>query len=278
MNNNTVKHIMAYFMTLLLCALSAVASAQQITGVVVDADTGDSISFASITYRGHHYAVVSDGWGQFSIDRRIGWNLTFSAVGYKPKTYAVTDRTLKHLVVKLKADSKNLDEVVVKAKKSKYSRKDNPAVELMRRVIAAKQQTKLENKDFFQYRNYEKMTIALNDISEKQLTEGAYAKKQWLKEQLEVNPMTGKNVLPVITNEKVFHRYYRKEPEKERIYIDAEHSKGVNDLIKEGKAAVRLLNCHETWYGMTYKEDLQTVKDAIRSMQENGIYPETLLD
>lgn len=52
----------------------------------------------------------------------------------------------------------------------------------------------------------------------------------------------------------------------------------VNDLIKEGKAAVRLLNCHETWYGMTYKEDLQTVKDAIRSMQENGIYPETLLD
>ena len=153
-------------LTLVLCVFSVVAKAQ-ITGVVVDADTGDSISFASVTYRGHHYAVISDGWGQFSIDRRIGWNLTFSAVGYKPKTYAVTDRTLKHLVVKLKPDSKNLDEVVVKSKKSKYSRKDNPAVELMRRVIAAKQQTKLENKDFFQYRNYEKMTISLNDITEK---------------------------------------------------------------------------------------------------------------
>ena len=59
---------------------------------------------------------------------------------------------------------------VVRSKKSKYSRKDNPAVELMRRVIAAKQQTKLENKDFFQYRNYEKMTISLNDITEKQRT------------------------------------------------------------------------------------------------------------
>lgn len=227
------KHIKIVFLTALLCVLSITVKAQ-ITGVVVDADTGDSISFASVTYRGHHYAVISDGWGQFSIDRRIGWNLTFSAVGYKPKTYAVTDRTLKHLVVKLKPDSKNLEEVVVKSKKSKYSRKDNPAVELMRRVIAAKQQTKLENKDFFQYRNYEKMTISLNDITEKQLTEGAYAKKQWLKDQIEINPITGKAVLPVITNEKVFHRYYRKSPEKERIYIDAEHSKGVNDLLETG--------------------------------------------
>ena len=52
----------------------------------------------------------------------------------------------------------------------------------------------------------------------------------------------------------------------------------VNDLIQEGKAAVRLLNCHETWYGMTYKEDMQTVKNAIAAMREMGIYPETLLD
>lgn len=52
----------------------------------------------------------------------------------------------------------------------------------------------------------------------------------------------------------------------------------VNDLIKEHKAAVRLLNCHETWYGMTYQEDLQTVKSAISAMRERGVYPETLLD
>ncbi|MBO7423561.1 MAG: nucleotidyltransferase, partial [Oscillospiraceae bacterium] len=52
----------------------------------------------------------------------------------------------------------------------------------------------------------------------------------------------------------------------------------VNDLIQEKKAAVRLLNCHETWYGMTYKEDLQTVRDAIAVLRDQGVYPETLLD
>ncbi len=52
----------------------------------------------------------------------------------------------------------------------------------------------------------------------------------------------------------------------------------VNDLIKENKARVRLLNCTETWYGMTYKEDMQTVVGAIASMREQGIYPAKLLD
>lgn len=52
----------------------------------------------------------------------------------------------------------------------------------------------------------------------------------------------------------------------------------VNDLIKENKASVKLLNCTETWYGMTYKEDMENVRNAIRSMRENGTYPELLLD
>lgn len=52
----------------------------------------------------------------------------------------------------------------------------------------------------------------------------------------------------------------------------------VNDLIKEGSATVKLLNCTETWYGMTYKADMETVTNAIRNMRNSGVYPEKLLD
>ena len=52
----------------------------------------------------------------------------------------------------------------------------------------------------------------------------------------------------------------------------------VNELIKEGTAKVRLLNCKEVWYGMTYKEDLESVRNAIKKMREDGVYPEKLLD
>lgn len=213
--------------------LAVPAVAQKVTGVVIDAETGDSLSYVSLKYKGSHVAAISDGWGMFSIARHSGMYITFTAVGYKAKNVYIGEKT-NNLVVKLKSDTHNLDEVVVKAKKVRYSRKENPAVELMRRVIAKKQQTKLENKDFYQYRTYERLTIALNDISKHSLDSGAYSRKEWLKNQVEKNPVTGKNVLPVITNEKIFHKYYRKSPEKERIYIDAEHSTGVNDLIETG--------------------------------------------
>lgn len=52
----------------------------------------------------------------------------------------------------------------------------------------------------------------------------------------------------------------------------------VNDMIKENKASVALLNCTETWYGITYKDDMETVVSAIARLREKGIYPDTLLD
>ena len=51
-----------------------------------------------------------------------------------------------------------------------------------------------------------------------------------------------------------------------------------NALIKEGEGSIRVLNCHETWHGITYKEDLPDVIAAIAKLREEGIYPETLLD
>lgn len=51
-----------------------------------------------------------------------------------------------------------------------------------------------------------------------------------------------------------------------------------NALIKDGEGSVRVLNCHETWYGITYKDDLAPFKSAIAKMRTDGIYPEKLLD
>ena len=50
-------------------------------------------------------------------------------------------------------------------KRGKYSRKDNPAVELMKRVIAAKKKTNLGNHDYYQYNKYQKLTLAFNDVT-----------------------------------------------------------------------------------------------------------------
>ena len=52
----------------------------------------------------------------------------------------------------------------------------------------------------------------------------------------------------------------------------------VNDMVKAGKGKVKVLNCDEAWYGVTYKEDMDSVVSAIKKMRAEGIYPEALLD
>ena len=115
--------------------------AQTITGHVIDEQTGDTISFASCSYRGHGVAVASDVNGYYSIARHDGWPLTFSAIGYQQQTVVVDNRTPHYLRIRLKPDSKLLSEVTIKSKRSRYSRKNNPAVELMKKVVAAKKRT-----------------------------------------------------------------------------------------------------------------------------------------
>ena len=51
-----------------------------------------------------------------------------------------------------------------------------------------------------------------------------------------------------------------------------------NSVINDGSGTVEVLECTESWHGITYREDMPAVKQAIAEMRENGLYPETLLD
>ena len=50
----------------------------------------------------------------------------------------------------------------------------------------------------------------------------------------------------------------------------------VNARIAAGGAAVEVLPCEETWYGVTYREDLDSVRSAIAGMYRDGVYPDPL--
>ncbi|MCI8663473.1 MAG: nucleotidyltransferase [Hungatella sp.] len=50
----------------------------------------------------------------------------------------------------------------------------------------------------------------------------------------------------------------------------------VDELLKENKAEVTVLKSKDRWYGVTYKEDKETVVQAIRNLKEQGLYPEKL--
>ena len=220
--------------TLLFLLVSMTVSAQ-ITGVVLDAQTGDTILYPSASYKGNHIAVSGDAHGRYKIERHNGWYLTFSAVGYQSKRIRIDEKTPSRLDVKLKPDSKQLNEVVVSKKRGKYSRKDNPAVELMRRVIAAKKRTDLHNHDFLQYNKYQKITLGVNDIGPSELVDSGFiGKRKWLVDQVELCPYNGKLILPISVDETVTQHLYRREPRSEKDIIRGMNSTGINHFIQTG--------------------------------------------
>ncbi|WP_418634035.1 DUF5686 family protein [Segatella hominis] len=206
---------------------------QKITGRVIDED-GFAVSYASVQYRGHKIAVSSDSQGKFSIEKHPGWVLTVSALSYKSQTISVNEK-MDFIEVKLKDDSHKLNEVVVKTKRGKYSRKDNPAVELMRRVIAAKKKTDLGNHDYYQYDKYQKITLALNDLKKEQLEGKFFSKRQYLLDQVETSPYNGKLTLPVSIDETVSQHIYRKDPKTEKDIIKGQQSNGIGQVIQTGE-------------------------------------------
>lgn len=229
-----ISRLLVLFALLFTVIAVSAQTESMLTGIVTDAATGDTIYYPSVSYKGNHIAVSGTAKGEYSIVRKEGLVLTFSAVGYAPVQVVVKSSTPKTLNIKLKSDTRQLAEVVVRQKRGKYSRKDNPAVELMRRVIAAKKRTRLENHDFFQYTKYQKITLALNDITPTQIDSGFIGKRRWMLDQVEHCPYNNKLILPVSVDETVTQHIYRKQPKTERDIIKGQSNAGINQLIQTG--------------------------------------------
>ena len=220
-----------------IAAKPAVIDSTLIQCYVVDWQTGDSIPYANAVYRNLKLGASSDANGHFSIARKVGEQLTITAIGYKPRHIKITAHTARELKVTLIADSKQLQGIVVKAKRRhKYSRKDNPAVELMRRVIAAKKQTHLENHDYYQYDKYQKVTMAINNLTPDELEGSMFKKAPWLLDQVETCPYNNKLILPISVDETLTQHLYRKNPRDEKDIVLGQSTKGISKLIQTGEA------------------------------------------
>lgn len=228
------KYIKSFLLFLLLgCCISV--SAQNIQGVVTDSLTNEPIPYLSVFYEGKGVGSITDNDGNYKVETRKGWNkLTFSAVGYVTKVVNIIPSVTKNLNVRMRPDDIMLDEVVVKPKREKYSRKNNPAVELMKKVIAHKKNNKLSENDYYQYNKYQKITMSLNDVTSEMLEKGMYKKMPFLKDQIELCEETNKFILPISVDETASQKIYRKHPKSEKTIIKGMSSTGVNELFATG--------------------------------------------
>lgn len=249
-------------LTILLMLLALTAAAQHITGIVTDAATGEPLPFVNVRHSdGRGMQTAADG--SFRLPFRAG-KLQISFIGYETQSVAV--RQAGSYDVKLKPVDLSFNEAVVTGHRTKYSRKNNPAVELMRKVIAAKRHSALSaNHDYYSRDRYSKLTLALNDVTEKVFEEGKFKRMPFLKEHVEVDNRSGKLVLPLSVDESVTREIYRRSPETQKSIVLGQRSSGVNDLFNTGDILKTVLqDCFS---------DVDIYEDEVRLLQYPFISP-----
>ena len=134
-----------------------------------------------------------------------------------------------------------LDGITVRSAGSRYSRRGNPAVALMRKVIAARRRNDLSAHDYYRYGKYQKLTMAVNDIGQADLERGILAKLPGVYRQIELCPYNNKLILPAVMTESVTQEVYRKNPADRKTIVVGERSDGINKIFQSGELIVATL-------------------------------------
>lgn len=232
----------AFFFLFFLFLLVVNHLSAQITGVVKDAETGEPLPYLNVFYNGKGVGAITDIDGNFIVDKFVEWKeLTFSSVGYATQVIPINSKTTT-LTVLMKPLDHTLQEVVVRPRRERYSRKNNPAVELMKKVVANKELDDLKLKDFYSFDVYQKLTLALNNITADSLRESKLFKQYpFFREQVEYCAEIDKNILPLSVDETLTQVVYRKKPESEKHLIKGINSTGVNELFNTGDMLTTVL-------------------------------------
>ena len=72
--------------------------------------------------------------------------------------------------------------------------------------------------------------------------------------------------------EEGFKEFFEKEVKKNPLKAEYLIPTFIGELLAEGKMSVKVLRSNDTWYGMTYHEDVASVKDSFKKMLESGVY------
>ena len=209
-----------FLLLLFLCFFSFASFGQVMTrirGTIVDDQTNAPLPFVNIIFVGKpNIGAATDFDGRYDLQSQWGTDqIKIQYLGYESQIKKIEPGKSQIIDVRLKQTTQQLKEVVIKGVKH-YRNKDNPAVELIRKVVEHKDKNRKEGFDFYSYDKYEKVEFDLNNITE------AFKKKRIMKNfqfvfnYVDTSELNGKPYLPLWFKESKSKVYYRKEPQNEK--------------------------------------------------------------
>ncbi len=202
-------------------------SQTRVSGVVID-EAGEPVPFANVIFEDSSEGTITSEDGKFYLnspnDHRA---VKFTFVGYQPLVLPLEKSRNLNLEVVLKEESENLAEVWIF--QGKTSKKNNPALDILRKIWENKRQNGIKIFDQYEYRKYEKLEFDLNTIDSAVIKSPAFKGMEFIFDHIDTSVVTGKSFLPVFINESVEQVYGDNVAGKERVDLLGNKNSGFNE-------------------------------------------------
>lgn len=194
----------AAFLLLFCCSLFWATAQTKVGGLVLD-EQDEPVAFANVVFKNGTQGTITNENGRFYMESEQTYDtIVVSFVGYARQEIGLPGRTNTDLRIVL-VPGEQLKEVVVYS--GRTSKKDNPAVAILRKIWAKKRVNGVRMFDQYAYDEYEKVEFDLNTIDSAMIKSRLFKGMEFVFEDLDTSNITGKTYLPVFLNEKLTKVY-----------------------------------------------------------------------
>ncbi|MCD6011289.1 MAG: carboxypeptidase-like regulatory protein [Flavipsychrobacter sp.] len=202
-----------------------VTSGYIIHAKVIDAGTGEGLPFATIVFQGSTAGTVADLDGNFifKLDKLPSDTLVVKAIGYTQAIRVL--RKSRHdynYIIELERSNTSLKEFVFEAG-------EDPAVVLVKQIIAHKPQNNPDRTENYKYEAYNRLEADLQRLTRSQFKKIPILKNYTFVFDNLDTVSEAKPYLPLYLTETISDYYFQRNPKKDREYIKASMVKGVNN-------------------------------------------------
>lgn len=222
----TVMKFQSLQIFFLLLLSTALFGQTKVSGLVVD-ENNEPIPFANVYFKNSSEGVITNENGKFYLESPKSYAiLVVSFIGYTPQEINLTKAVTYNLKVKL-TEGETLREVVLVS--GKLSKKNNPAIDILRKIWARKRMNGLRQFEQYQYDKYEKIEFDLNTIDSATMNSKLFKGMEFVFEQMDTSAITGKTYLPIFINEAISKVYGNNNLNKEKEIVEANKNSGFNN-------------------------------------------------
>ncbi len=228
-----IKYIVTISFLFVFWLNSGFSQTTKVMGKITDANTKEPLPLVNITFKGSKTGTISDFSGNYKVETNESVDsIIVSFLGYKQIRKKITRNKFQIINFELEPTTLTIGEVVVAA--DKRDKNNDPAIELLNKIIKCKKKNNCDKLESYQYETYNKVQFDINNISEKFQNRKILKPFKFIFEYMDTSLVNGKPYLPVFLIESLSDYYYRKNPKTEKEIIKATQVSGIeNESIQQ---------------------------------------------